>query len=576
MTRENTETGEFWEAEKEIQQHGSEETLRATTAPIDEHQAACSPANILPTAGSFDEVLDDIMLKTCEALETLDGGITLLHDMTSDQCGGRKKRRDKKRHGRLKVGVEEAVAIREAEKKKSKRKEKQKMVARKKAVASGQDPPTGYGNDFLFGEQKEDEGDGLDALEAEIGHYIDMLNKEKKEAKDQGENEGLFGFMTGFGEKQQNKESIESEEQLIWRALEESKIRRRRFTNKKAPSPESMIGRVQNFEVETEEEREARITRMMDALDRRMAAQAQARQKGPTCKAIENDGDDQDDGLFFGLLDDFKVLGDLGGDVLQNDCGVNLSLLMGDPNRAVEAAQDDFYREVENSKDPFASKKKHWGSKTATAMTALVNEQLPQDILEDTRDALMDIPNVCVGASAFQDGVSVATRGATTQAGTNAIESTDVAFTTAGDALEDGSVDNFDVDYGGSRDPPALSWFSFLSPVAESAPAEPEPMVVPNHMGIGEEAREDDELEQQEQKMAEQIKLVSFGNANTNTKTQKKGLKINAFLEDDSEEYGPSNKQVENADTFDDFMGGTIPSCWRLDQRQRQNLFTAE
>lgn len=616
MTASSEDVGEFWEQEDEVQHERTKSILRQqAAAQLKEDDAACNPGNFIPTADSFDEVMDDIMLKTCEALETLDGGITLLHDMTTDQFGGRKnkKKKNKKKQKQLNVGVEEAHALREAEKEKVRRQEEK--AAKRAARAEKErgffynpfatDPPAGDEEDedseiaqaSMDQEEKEseeaeeeEEGEDLAALEAEIGHYIDMLqeHKDKEEGKRQerqpdGRSE-LLGLMSGLDKKQYLK-SLESEEQLIWSSLDTNKMRRRRFINKKAPSPENILGRMQKGQIETEEAREARITRMLDALDRRMAAQAAAR-VGQKSRQIVERGEDEpdpyDDGLLFGLLDDFKVFGDLGGKVLENDCGINLSLLKGDPHKSLKEADEEFFKAVEDSKDPpvemknTGNKKKSdttTDSNTATSALATLDEA---GILADTRDALLDIPNVCVGTSTIQNALDAARSvNPATYAGTNAtngINSTDVVFNKAGDALEDDSVDNFDMDYGGSRDPPALSWFSFLNATTETPEEELNPMIVPDQIHLDDESREDGLEQQQQQQQPIEAKQVSSA---APKKSKRKGLKITAFLEDDTDGKGVSRKSIERADstgTFDD-LGDMIP-CWTMEQQEQRRLTT--
>jgi hypothetical protein len=569
----SSDPGEFWDHQDEVKNKRAEYILRNQEETWKQDDG-CRTSDFIPTADSFDEVMDDLMLKTCEALETLDGGITLLHDMTSEQFGTKKKKKKKKKKQRaLNVGVEEAVAIREAEKERTRRKEEKAEKKREEAKEKkgffynpfAQDPPAAGDEEDsaktepeLDDEEEDEDGEDLAALETEIGHYIDMLQEHKEEEEQHSDEKSELMGLMGDIERKQHLKALESEDQLIWSSLDANTPRRRRMTNKKAPSPENIIGRMHQNETETEEAREARITRMLDALDRRMAAQTAARSKGEgKIRKTESFRDAYDDGLLFGLLEDFKVFGDLGGQVLKDDCGINLSLLKGSEPMSLEAAEEEYFKEVEESKDP----------KDPPAQTTLAKRD-NQGILQDTRDALLDMPNVCLGGCVAQDSVADArteANAATYAAGTNAdftnaINSTDVVFNKAGDALEDRSVDNFDVDFGGSRDPPALSWFSFLNPAPEQTSEEPEPMAVPDQIHLDGESRGDGQQEPKEEKPKMPI----------TKKPKKKGLKITAYLEDDSQEQGTAIKPIEMADshgTFDD-MTDSIP-CWNMQQKQR-------
>jgi len=430
--------------------------------------AGCNVSGFIPSAESFDEALDDIVLKSCEALQTVDGGLTLLHDMTADKLKLSKQERNR---GTLNVGVQEAITIRQAAREERERnratggriQEPSIMQLREDArvrqeklkealVVSGQtshggSDPSGQKEDdariyeseyeafekqeskasdpdlelelvpsnermdvekaiqeekaaeerfhslwekqrkvnkqqskqsqleALLPDDEEEEDEELDALEMEIGDYIDLLHKHNKvdsEARVQRKEENYrtlnpekgkgFGIWKDMRTNKRKSRKVVEQEQRIWEYVEDDDdvtVQAKPAVVKKAPSPENMLNRMKQ-KPETDDEKQLRITAMLDALDRRMALEA-AEQSKRRAQALRKEQEEQelegeesidsedetelesraalsnkqlsfksqnrahdpyDDGIVHGVLDDFKVFGELGTRIIEEDCGI--------------------------------------------------------------------------------------------------------------------------------------------------------------------------------------------------------------------------------------------------------------
>ena len=375
-------------------------------------------SDFIPSAASFGEALDDLVLKACEGLEVVDHGLTLCNEMASETIGAGPTEIALSGRSTLRVGIPEALALREEEK--APKQEEGSPTKDDFAV----DPPSA---DEIIEETKKKSAkyvanaSTLKVLETGIGQYIDMLNEDQEEQKrsEQLSNEITEQLETlkskramakkqleenpeekGLGEKikhteelialwslvqskalkEEKKGGLEQKIEEIKKDLEEAQSNQMIWKVMKdqseydlqssAPFPENGSSkRIQQKRPESDEEHNVRLSKMFDDLDKRMAKNAEARLGNKEVKTSKYSLP----ATFFpntvvkGCMDDLAVLREAGAEFLEEDFGAGLKKqeLQGEPQNEVIDIDE-------------------------AAAIAVTESSGIRAFIEDTRDALCD------------------------------------------------------------------------------------------------------------------------------------------------------------------------------------------
>jgi hypothetical protein len=354
----------------------------------------------IPSIESFDEALDDIVLKTCEALESMDGGITLLHNTLDVGIRQANKGRVEDRHDsdEMETSSEEERMTHD-EFKRQARAQRTKSSADPHGDKAGEPISPAVRKDLqlellpstdLEAEHeaiKAEKDEQLNTLEIEIRQYIDLLHMTKgAEKSENGSEFGVWNDMRKSRAKMDKK--IQDQEQCIWEYVDEIEkeedddddhtVQMTPAGIKKAPAPENMMHRLRKQKPESEHARERRITDMLNALDKRMALEAFDRRKkageifvpkvmgnkndppDPVEKEEKAEKEEKDsetapkatfdsqkvshdpyhDGIVHGIIDDIGVIGELGTTLMKDNCGLspnpcsNIKLILEDTRDA--------------------------------------------------------------------------------------------------------------------------------------------------------------------------------------------------------------------------------------------------
>lgn len=381
-------------------------------------------SDFIPSAASFGEALDDLVLKACEGLEVVDHGLTLCNEMTSEAIGAGPTEIALSGRSTLRVGIPEALALRDEEKALQ-----QEGSPTKDDVAV--DPTSA---DEIVEETKTEvketkkknakyvaNASTLKVLETGIGQYIDMLNEDQEEQKrsEQLSNEIAEQLETlnskramakkqleenpeekGLGEKikqteelialwslvqskdlkEEKKGGLEQKIEEIKKDLEEAQSNQMIWKVMKdqseydlqssAPFPENGSSkRVQQKRPESDEEHNVRLSKMFDDLDKRMAKNAEARLGNKETKTSKYSlpATFIPNAVVKGCLDDLAVLREAGAEFLEEDFGVGLE------KQELEGKTQNEVIDIDEA-----------------AATAVTESSGIRAFIEDTRDALCD------------------------------------------------------------------------------------------------------------------------------------------------------------------------------------------
>lgn len=484
-------------------------------------------------------------------METIDGGFDKVSDLFADIAFG----------GTAKSKEEQPKATRRVPKKKETKKEEPLHLSKEeieeyelealRALVDGDqpkiplakldafrsiDPPTDRNNDTEDTEPlvlkksfvDNDEASDLRELEIEINHYLDLIKKHEQEEKRRailalrGDENNLLAalkeverrheetLLEQFQYRRQNM--ARDDEHQIWTYVGEyytGGAKRPTNPSRAAPSPENILGRMAPRQ-ESEEAKQARVNKMLDALDRRMAKRVAA------CRQHEDDQferalrrrqakkqEAEDQNMLMELMADMGLI-DLDEDTVDDTKGSTQNL-----SQALEKANEEFYEEVKAATTEDFEKASKGGD------TGLVANGAEEE--EDMLGA------GCLGCGTQAEDDDAAGTAADT---TNFIDSQRVVYTPLNDQHSDSSEASRNQSQVDKEDPPETSWFSFF---ASPPPKKSEPMI-PTEILLDDPPEEMREAREEPR-----------GQAHV-----KKGLKIVAILEGNSEDVkvGTRNKPI--------------------------------
>ncbi|CAJ1939209.1 unnamed protein product [Cylindrotheca closterium] len=554
--------------------------------------------------------MDNMITDACGALETVDGGITHLSYLAFGNPT------PPKRNDRSKNVTAEQAQKQQTEKQQTEKQQTKKQLKRAarhltkqeieeyelealQALVEGRepnvpadlkngkrsvDPPNGFREDETIereavlavkGAVHNDQARDLNELEIEINYYIDMINKyddmaaRKKQDDLVGTRKRQDDLMDAIKDVERRHEEQQLEqfqyrrqnvahgdEQQIWSYVGEyytGGSSRPTNPTRAAPSPENMLGRMVPRR-ETEESRDARVSKMLDALDNRIAKQAAARTQHEQDDKFERalgrrqKRDLYDKSLLLGILEDLHLIENED----QSESSENSQTKEQNLSLTLDELDKKFYEEVEE-----AAKEDYNDSDSTEANmedTGIVASQ------EEADGAIFD--NSCLGCGTVEDDPGTINGVPRTVADTtNAIDSQQVVYMNeeGSDASENSSNRKNEERncQEQQQDPPENNWFPFLS----SAPKKREAFI-PTEITLEdppEEVRENPEQ----------------GKSQVHVK---KGLKIVAVLEghneDEQEEVkvGSSKKPIMvQEDPTPEAPG--LTGCWAGSQH---DLLTSE
>ena len=367
-----------------------------------------------------------------------------------------------------------------------------------------------------------DDGSDPKELEIKINHYIEMLEQhnDMEEGKRQGESQDLMSVIKDVERKheqqllkQHRKQNgmYDTNNYQIWDYVGEyytGGANRPSNPTRVAPSPENMLRRMKPMN-ESKESREARLNKLLHALNSRMAKQAAARRQ-------------HDDNEFENLLQnrqmkknlyDERILLGLLQDLAPEDEKAELNPDRKSPEEnlasTLEKLDEDFYEEIRD-----ATKGEYNGATENRSTRSTSDEE--EGGFFDHSCLGMGRPEVDLGTI---NGVP-----RTVADTTNVVDSQNVAYTPDDDQFSDASEDSTKDRAMEKEDPPDNGWFSFFS---SPPPKEPE-AIIPQEIVL-----EDPQEARQEPEGAKPRQHI------------KKGLKIVAILEGDEEiQVGSATKPV--------------------------------
>jgi len=425
-----------------------------------------------------------------------------------------------------------------------------------------------------------DEASDLRELEIEINHYIGMIKKNKENQRkvarknnvrlatlDDGHN--LLAVLKEVERRHEQEQldqfqyrrqnMVHNNEHQIWSYVGDyytGGAKRQTNPARAAPSPENMLGRMVPRQ-ESDDLKQARINKMLDALDRRMAKQDAARRQ-------HDDGDFertlqrrearkremQEENFLLGLLVDLGLIDEDEFDAVDDAANQNPETTEEEHlSSTLDQLDKEFYEEIEE-----ATKEDYGIEESKGEDTGIVTN-------DNEEDGMFGGGCLTCGAEAEEENV-VTVNGvpATIADTTNLVNSEKVTYTPLnGDEVSDASTGDRALPVQEAQeDPPESSWFSFFG----SASAKKAEAVIPEEIRLEDPPEAGEVREKEPKEPTEEVHV-------------KKGLKIVAILEGSNEEVpvGTAKKPIMIQD--DEVVEAPgLNGCWA--GSQHPDLLTSE
>ncbi|KAL3932677.1 MAG: hypothetical protein SGBAC_010737 [Bacillariaceae sp.] len=504
-----------------------------------------------------DAALNAALNGACGALETIDGAITDLSGlafgaakpMTRSHSNKTTKKKSKKQRDQVTAPclTQEEIEAYELEALQALVEGREPRVpAKVKNASRSNDPPTGrHEVEETAQEEKipmnsvvdNDEASDLRELEIEINHYIDMIKKHNdletmrkhENLTERGKRQDDVMELLKDVEKRHEEQQLEQfqyrrqnktseDEHQIWSYVGDyytGGVSRPTNPNRIAPSPENMLGRMVPRQ-ETEESREARVSKMLDALDSRVAKQNAARKQyddDELERALQRRQQREhlsDNNVLLLLLQDLKLVKSDEDDD-RSESTASTRNQEKHLTSTLDELDKEFYVEIKE-----AAKEEYNSSENVEENGIVVASSVEQGPIFE---------NGCLGCGQQPEDPGTINGVPRTLADTtNAIDSQQVACSPVDSQDSDASEGSSNAgnrnkkDSDNKQDPPENSWFPFLS----LTPKKPE-AVIPKEITLGdppEEIREEPEEVKAQVHVKKGLKIVAVLEGNNNEEVQ--------------------------------------------------------